>query len=218
MDNLEIILNSFFENFTKNYKTLNILDEICLKEDLFYILKNLKKDEYIVLIYDEIKKRKITNEYNNIIINLMKLYPFTDKILKKLKENDDITKDIEKYYEDKKDKFDKKLQEIKDEIENNKKIFMEISEKNIKINEFNKKYTEEFYENKKIELEKEKEKSIERKKEIENLEKEIENVRKEGNKIFEKKVDIENYKEFRNITKMIVSSNYKIEKNFKFSE
>ena len=190
MDNLEIILNSFFENFTKSYKTLNILDEICLKEDLFYILKNLKKDEYIVLIYDEIKKRKITNEYNNIIINLMKLYPFTDKILKKLKENDDITKDIEKYYEDKKVKFDKKLQEIKDEIENNKKI----------------------------ELEKEKEKSIERKKEIENLEKEIENVRKEGNKIFEKKVDIENYKEFRNITKMIVSSNYKIEKNFKFSE
>lgn len=218
MDNLEIILNSFFKNFTKNYKTLNILDEICLKEDLFYILKNLKKDEYIVLIYDEIKKRKITNEYNNIIINLMKLYPFTDKILKKLKENDDITKDIEKYYEDKKAKFDKKLQEIKDEIENNKKISMEISEKNIKINEFNKKYTEEFYENKKIELEKEKEKSIERKKEIENLEKEIENVRKEGNKIFEKKVDIENYKEFRNITKMIVSSNYKIEKNFKFSE
>lgn len=162
-------LNGLIEVLKKE-REFDIIDTIISNEDLFSSLKYFREED-AEEFYNEMEKFFEMKEYDNIVFNLLKLYPLTNKILKKVKSNYRLEKK-EKYY-----------QSIKNEIEE------KIKEKDIdeKIKKVKEKYSEDFLNKKKIELQQEKEKFNKKQKELKKLEEE---VRKFKEELFE---DINNY-------------------------
>ena len=117
MNNLEAVLKKFFGVLTKNYEdsNFNILEEISSDRDLFYNLKYCIEEEYVELFCSEIREFEGTEKYDNVVFNLVKLYPFTEKILKELMKNGN-TSDNNEYYSIRKEELDKEIKGIKEGV------------------------------------------------------------------------------------------------------
>ena len=155
-------LNRLIEVLKEN-RSFDIIDVMTSDSDLFFNLQNFEKEEYIDQINNEIEKNFKNEEFENIIYNLLKLYPLTNKILKKILNNQKL-EEKRKYYIFKKNEIEKKIEEK----DIDKKI------KNIK-----EQYSEDYLNKKKIELQQKKENFDKRKKELNKLEEEIEKLKKE---------------------------------------
>ena len=221
MNNLEAVLKKFFGVLTKNYEgsNFNILEEISSDRDLFYNLKYCIEEEYVELFCNEIREFEWMEKYDNVVFNLVKLYPFTEKILKELMKNGN-TSDNNEYYSIRKEELDKEIKGIAEKNDRNKKLLEEITEKEKKLDELEKKYTKDFYDKKEIELQQEEEKVVERKQEIQKLDEEIKKIREDEFRKLEKNSDIEGFIKIRNITRKIISKENRDEdeEEFKFSE
>ena len=147
-------------------KIIEILKEeenVITNKEIFSSLKYFREKENIEELYKEIEKNFKLVEYENILLNLVNLYPLSNKLLKKILLEEKIEKK-EKYYVELKNEIDKKLNEKDIEL---------------KIKEIKEKYSEELLSKKKIELQQEKEKNKKREREFEKLKNDIENLKKE---------------------------------------
>ena len=79
-------LNRLIEVLKEN-RSFDIIDVMTSDSDLFFNLQNFEKEEYVDQINNEIEKSFENEEFENIIYNLLKLYPLTNKILKKILNN-----------------------------------------------------------------------------------------------------------------------------------
>ena len=171
------------------------------------------------LFYNEIREFEGTEKYDNVVFNLVKLYPFTEKILKELMKNGN-TSDNNEYYNIRKEELDKEIKGIAEKNDRNEKLLEEITEKEKELDELEKKYTKDFYDKKEIELQQEEKKVVERKQEIQKLDEEIKKIREDEFRKLEKNSDIEGFIKIRNITRKIISEENQNEgeEEFKFSE
>ena len=114
-------LNGLIEVLKKE-REFDIINTITSNEDLFSSLKYFREED-AEEFYNEMEKFFEMKEYDNIVFNLLKLYPLTNKILKKVKSNNRLEKK-EKYSEDflnkkkielqqESEKFNKKQKELK---------------------------------------------------------------------------------------------------------
>ena len=74
-------LNGLIEVLKKE-REFDIIDTIISNEDLFSSLKYFREED-AEEFYNEMEKFFEMKEYDNIVFNLLKLYPLTNKILKK---------------------------------------------------------------------------------------------------------------------------------------
>ena len=145
-------LNGLIEVLKKE-REFDIINTITSNEDLFSSLKYFREED-AEEFYNEMEKFFEMKEYDNIVFNLLKLYPLTNKILKKVKSNYRLEKK-EKYYHSIKNEIEEKIKKVK------------------------KKYSEDFLNKKKIELQQEKEKFNKKQKELKKLEEEVRKFKEE---------------------------------------
>lgn len=219
MDNLEIVLKRFFEVLINNYEDLDydIFEKITLDKDLFYNLKYCVEEEYVKLFCNGIKVFEGTENYNNIVFNLIELYPFSKEILEELTQTGSMYNNKECYIV-RKEELDKEIKEIAEKNEENRVLFEKVIEKEKELFELEKKYTKDFYNEMEKELQKEEKKIIERKREIEKLDEKIKKILKEELEEFEKDSDVKEFREIRDITKKLISNKKDDDEEFKFSE
>lgn len=190
MSNLQPNLEILIEFLKKDFQNINfdILDKITSDINLFYNFNYFIKKEHLGTLYFEIIDFFETDEYENILSNLMNLYPFTEAVVKKLIETEKS--------KGKECIIIKKFQELHK--------YSNSSKENLELKEFEEIYTEEYLNSKKIELQQKKEEFDKRKREVKKIEEEIEKFKNEIYNDIDKYPTNTDFEEFKKFTKKIV--------------